>query len=230
MSDAVVVTIDGPTGSGKGTLSQRLASALGFHLLDSGALYRLCALAARRRGVDLDDEVKVAEIARGMDVAFELSDGDPPVSARLDGEIVDTALRSEAAGADASKVAAMAAVRGALLDRQRAFRCEPGLVADGRDMGTTVFPDAVVKFYLQASPQARARRRYNQLIAKGIGVSLEALQEDIAARDRRDSARSASPLKPAPDAVVVDTTDMNADVVFEHVLAVVTSRGVRGQR
>jgi cytidylate kinase len=218
--------VDGPTGSGKGTLCHRLSEALGFHILDSGALYRLTALAARRAGVALDDAPALADIARNLDFSFRVGSGDPPVLAFLDGCNVDRSLRSESAGEDASRVAAIPAVREALLERQRAFRAVPGLVADGRDMGTTVFPDAVVKIFITASPEARARRRYNQLKAKGIDVSLPALLEDIAIRDRRDGERSASPVRAAEDAVVIDTTDLAQDDVFERVMAIVASRGL----
>jgi cytidylate kinase len=221
-----VVAVDGPTGSGKGALCHRLSTVLGFHLLDSGALYRLTGLAARRAGIGLHDVASVAKVARNLDARFVVGSGDPPVQAWLGDDYVDLAIRSESAGADASEVAAIPAVREALLALQHDFRRPPGLVADGRDMGTTVFPDAAVKIYLTASAEARARRRHNQLIAKGIGVSLSDLLADIEVRDRRDRGRSASPLKPADDAVVIDTTDVTLDDVFEEVMGIIVARGV----
>lgn len=221
-----VIAVDGPTGSGKGTLAYRVSEALGFHLLDSGALYRLTALAARRKGVALDDPAGLARVASELDVSFRAGVGDPPVVAYLEDENVDHVLRSEGAGEDASRVAAVPAVREALLDRQREFRRAPGLVADGRDMGTAVFVDAVLKIFVTASPKARARRRYKQLIGKGIDVSLQHLLEDIEVRDRRDSGRSASPLKPADDAVVIDSTELTLDAVFEHVMTIAAERGL----
>ena len=212
-----VVTIDGPSGTGKGTISRMLADRLGWHMLDSGALYRLVALGALRHGYALDDEVTLAGYARNLDVQF-LTDsvrGEPIV--RLECTDVTDDIRTEVAGNNASKVAALPAVREALLERQRAFCEAPGLVADGRDMGTTIFPNAPLKIYLTASAEIRAERRHKQLKEKGISVSLPALVKEIAERDARDSQRSVSPLKPAQDAVVIDTSDMGIEAVFNRV-------------
>lgn len=207
-----VITVDGPSGSGKGTVSQRLAAALGFHFLDSGALYRLLALAALRRGLDLQDQSALADLARGLDVAFPTGD-----DILLDGESVGEALRTEECGNAASQVAALPAVRAALLDRQRAFRRAPGLVADGRDMGTVVFPDALAKIFLTASAQERARRRYNQLKEKGLDPNMEALVATIRERDQRDRNRPVAPLRPAPDALVLDSTDLDIEAAVSRV-------------
>ncbi len=214
---APVITIDGPSGVGKGTIARLLAARLGWHLLDSGALYRLVALGARRRGLSLDDAAAVAAYARGLPAAFREAAGGGEVRVLLEGEDVTDAIRTEAVGSDASRVAAMAAVREALLDRQRAFRRPPGLVADGRDMGTTVFPDAPLKLFLTASADERARRRHKQLKEKGIDVRLADLLSEIAERDRRDRQRAASPLVPAPDAVVIDTTALDIPGVMAEV-------------
>ena len=221
-----VITVDGPGGSGKGTLCCRLSRELGFHLLDSGALYRVTALSALRRGVCLDDAEAVARVAADLAVDFRPGGGDPPLSVLLDGEVVDRELRSEACGAAASRVAALAPVRRALLARQRALCRPPGLVADGRDMGTVVFPQAPLKLFLTASPEERAGRRHKQLIAKGISASLADLLGDIQERDRRDSERAVAPLKPAEDAVRIDTTGVSMDSVFDQVMALVIARGL----
>ena len=220
-----VVTIDGPSGSGKGTVSQLLARHLGFHYLDSGALYRLVGLAARRHGVGLDDVESLAVLAAHLDIAFAPGAGLEPV-VTLEGEPVTDEIRSESAGTDASVVAALAAVREALLQRQRAFARPPGLVADGRDMGTVVFPCAEVKIYLDASPQERAQRRYKQLIAKGESVNLAALIKQVQARDERDRKRAVSPLVPADDAVVVDSSAMTIEQVLDSVIAAAAQKGV----
>jgi cytidylate kinase len=217
-----VVAIDGPSGSGKGTISQLLAARLGWHYLDSGALYRLTALAAARHGVALDDPAGLARLASALDVRFEVdADGERIL---LDGAPVGNPLRSEATGAGASRVAALPEVRAALLERQRAFRAAPGLVADGRDMGTVVFPDAEVKIFLTASAEARAERRYKQLKEKGIGANLPDLSADLAERDRRDSERATAPLKPATDAVVVDSTGLDIPACLERCLVIVRQR------
>ncbi len=213
MSDSPVITIDGPSASGKGTVAARVARALGFHFLDSGALYRLTALAALKAGVALDDEAGVAKLAAALPARF---DGG---AVWLGDENVTDAIRAEAVGEGASKVAALPAVRAALLERQRAYRQAPGLVADGRDMGTVIFPDAVAKVYLTASAEARAERRYKQLIEKGNSASLPALVADMQARDARDATRAVAPLKPAPDALLLDTTHMDIESAVQAVLA-----------
>lgn len=208
-----VLTIDGPSASGKGTVAERVARALGFHFLDSGALYRLTALSAMQAGVALDDEADVARLAAALPARF----GDGRVW--LGGDDVTDAIRAEAVGEGASKVAALPAVRAALLERQRAYRQSPGLVADGRDMGTVIFPDAGTKVFLTASAEARAERRYKQLIEKGNSASLSALVADMQARDARDTARAVAPLKPAPDALLLDTTHMGIEAAVQAVLA-----------
>jgi cytidylate kinase len=218
-----VLALDGPSGSGKGTIARRVAARLGWHLLDSGALYRLTGLAAERAGLDMDDEPAVAELARTLEVRFA-SDADGNEQIWLDGEDVTARLRTEETGRLASKVAAIPAVREALLDLQRGFRRSPGLVADGRDMGTHVFPDAQAKVFLTATPEERARRRYKQLKDKGIGVNLAALSQDIAERDRRDSERTIAPLRPADDAHVLDSSDLSIDEVTQAVLEWVAER------
>ena len=220
--NAPVITVDGPSGSGKGTVCQKLADTLGFHLLDSGAIYRLTAVAALEATVDLDDEGAVADIAKSLDISFKTSDGG--VLAFLQGRNVSRDIRMETASMGASKVAAHPSVRAILLDRQRAFQQPPGLVADGRDMGTTVFPDAPVKIYLTASAEERAKRRYQQLIDRGESANLRALLEDIEARDTRDMQRSVSPLRPAVDAVELDSTSMSIQEVLDAVLNVVCQR------
>jgi cytidylate kinase len=223
MTSPCVITIDGPSGAGKGTLSFLVARQLGYHLLDSGALYRLVALAAMNQGVALDDEAALAECARQLDVRFDT--GSQSVEIWLSGREVTQAIRAEAVSMGASQVAALPRVREALLDRQRAFNMEPGLVADGRDMGTVVFPDAQIKIFLTASPEARAKRRYLQLTAKGETVDMAALIRDIEARDARDSQRAVAPLKPAADALLIDSTDMTIEQVLDRILAEVKNRG-----
>jgi cytidylate kinase len=221
VSAPIVITIDGPSGSGKGTLSQMLARHLRYHLLDSGALYRLVALAAMKKGVDLDSEQSVSQVAIGLDVIFSL-ENDESAQILLEGVRVTDVIRQEAVSMAASKVAAYPGVRAALLERQRAFAVAPGLIADGRDMGTTVFPHAQTKLFLTASAEARAERRYKQLCAKGVSVDMAELVRDIRERDERDSNRAISPLKPAEDAVIIDSTAMTINEVFTKILAAIT--------
>jgi cytidylate kinase len=215
----VIITIDGPSGSGKGTLSQKLAQHLGYHLLDSGALYRLVALAAMKQQVDLQDQSALEQVAANLDVRF-LVDGDR-TRILLAAEDVTDLIRTEAVGMNASQVAAYIGVRAALLERQRAFAQLPGLIADGRDMGTTVFPSASKKIFLTASAEARADRRCKQLLAKGVDANWDEIVRDIRERDDRDTNRSISPLRPATDAVLIDSTQMNIEQVFAAMLATV---------
>lgn len=222
-TDIPIITIDGPSGSGKGTIARRVADRLGWHLLDSGALYRLVALAGLRQGLDRSDQAGFERVAQQLDVRFGLApDGGEQVW--LEGEEVSQAIRTEQAGEGASQVAVMSGVRAALMDRQRAFAMAPGLVADGRDMGTVVFPSATLKIYLTASAEERARRRYNQLKDKGLDANLAALSLDIAERDRRDASRPIAPLKPADDAQIVDSTSMTIDAVLARVLELAAAR------
>ena len=200
-----VITIDGPTASGKGTVASRVADALGFAFLDSGALYRLTALSALEAGIALDDEPSIANVAKGLDVRF---DGERIV---LAGREVQDAIRQEAVGNAASKIAALPAVRAALVELQQGFRRAPGLVADGRDMGTVIFPDAPLKVFLTASVEARADRRYKQLIGKGFPANMSDLLQDLKERDARDTQRAVAPLKPAEGAHLLDTSDMTIE-------------------
>ncbi len=211
-----VIAIDGPGGAGKGTICRCVAASLGWTLLDSGALYRLVGLDAVRKGVDLDDDLALAAIARDLDVEFLPGNNDLQIL--LGGHDVTLNIRTESAGLAASQVAAKPAVRVALIDRQRAFRHLPGLVADGRDMGSVVFPSAALKIFLTASVEERARRRYKQLKDKGIDVSLSALSKDMADRDRQDTERSVAPLKACDDARILDTTAMSIEEVVFKVL------------
>lgn len=218
-----VLTIDGPSGSGKGTVSRAVARALGWGLLDSGALYRLLALAGRRAGLDLADERALADLAARLDLRFGANAaGEEAVW--LDGHEVTEAIRTEQAGNDASKVAALPLVRKALLERQRGFAVPPGLVADGRDMGTVVFPQAEVKIFLTASAAERALRRHKQLKEKGVAATLAALSLEIAERDRRDMSRAISPLAPSADAFLLDSTGMSVEAVVERVLGIAGAR------
>jgi cytidylate kinase len=214
---ATVIAIDGPSGSGKGTIARRVADALGYHLLDSGALYRLTAIAAKRAGVPLDDAETLSRIAADLDIVFD-SNEDGSERIMLSGEDVTLEVRKESTGAGASAVAAIPEVRDALLQRQRAFQKAPGLVADGRDMGTQVFPCAALKIFLTASAEERARRRHKQLKDKGMDVSLAALSRDIEDRDRRDSERSVAPLRPAEDARILDSSGLSIEAVTNTVL------------
>ena len=206
-------TIDGPTASGKGTIAARVAASLGFHLLDSGALYRLTALAAMQQGVSFDDESALARVARALEVQFT---DEPRISLR--GVDVTDALRAEAVGNAASRIAVLHDVRAALVQRQRDFWQLPGLVADGRDMGTVIFPEAQLKVYLTASVEARAQRRYKQLIEKGFSATMESLSADLRDRDARDMNRLEAPLRPAQDSYQLDSSDLSIDEVVTQVL------------
>lgn len=226
---APVIAIDGPSGSGKGTVCSRLARQLGWHLLDSGALYRLLALAAGRHGIGLGNETALETLAANLDVQFVAAqEGLHGQRILLEGEEVGDELRTEQAGAGASQVAALPGVRSALLQRQRDFRVSPGLVADGRDMGTVVFADAPLKIFLTASAEERARRRYLQLKDKVAGVNLSSLLEEIRARDERDTQRTVAPLKPASDAILLDSTELSIEQVLERILAEVAARDLAG--
>ena len=219
-----IICVDGPSGSGKGTLAQRLASHLGFHLLDSGALYRIVGFAALDQGIAWDDEPSVTQIVRDLDVSFVTTE--LGVRVIYCGRDVTDPVRSVRGGEGASAVAALPSVREALLARQRELAVAPGLIADGRDMGTVVFPDASVKVFLDASAMARAQRRQSQLQLQGEDVSLPRLLKAIGARDTKDRTRSVSPLVPAKDAVIVDSTDLTADAVFERVMSHVVAKGI----
>ena len=224
MKTVPIITIDGPSGSGKGTLCKLLADRLNYHLLDSGALYRLVGLAAEHHGVSTENELAVADIAACLDVQFK-AQGDG-VQVVLEGEDVSQAIRTEVCGMNASKVASLTLVRKALKGRQRAFAELPGLVADGRDMGTVIFPEAQVKVFLTASAQERADRRYKQLKSKGLSASLSGILTDIQKRDERDENRSVAPLKPSDDALVIDCTHMSILDVEQKILTYIHSKGV----
>jgi cytidylate kinase len=211
-SPPVVIAIDGPAASGKGTIAAAVANELGFRYLDSGSLYRLVGLKALRNGIALDDEARLADAAAKIEVEFHHG------GVTLDGSDATDDIRSEPVSAAASQVAVYPAVRRALLSRQQAFRQSPGLVAEGRDMGTVVFPDAPVKVFVTATVEERAKRRHKQLIAKGISVTMEGLLRDIRERDARDASRAAAPLRPADDAVILDTTDLTIDAAIGAVL------------
>ena len=228
MVSAPVITIDGPSGSGKGTVAGILAKRLGWNLLDSGALYRLLAFAAGNHGVALDNEALLEKMAAHLDVQFIGATDGKPARIILEGDDVTHAIRSETVAAGASKVAALPAVRDALLQRQRAFLEFPGLVADGRDMGTVVFPDAPLKVFLTASAEERARRRYLQLKAKGDDVSLSGLLDEIRARDERDTQRAIAPLKPAADAIQLDSTELSIEQVLERIMSEIALRDIAG--
>jgi len=212
-SNIPVITIDGPTASGKGTVAHKVADRLGFHLLDSGALYRLTALSALRRGIDLDNEHALAKVAEHLTIRFNGG------HIYLGTEEVSHAIRAEEVGNTASRIAALPAVRQALFALQLGFRETPGLVADGRDMGTVIFPGARLKVFLTASVEARAQRRYKQLIDKGFSANIDDLLEDLQSRDARDTQRAVAPLMPAEDAHLLDTSQMTADEAVEQVLA-----------
>lgn len=223
-----VITIDGPSGSGKGTVAALLAGKLGWNFLDSGALYRLLAFAARNHGVDLTNEEALKVLAAHLDVQFDAAHDGHGMIIILEGEDVTDAIRNEQVGAGASQVAALPAVRDSLLQRQKAFREPPGLVADGRDMGTVVFPDAPLKIFLTASAEERARRRFLQLKARGDDVNLASLLDEIRARDERDTQRAVAPLKPAADAILLDSTTRSIEQVLEQILGEVAKRGFAG--
>lgn len=220
-----IITIDGPSGSGKGTVSRMIADTLSFNYLDSGALYRLLTIAASRRKVDTNDVTALSMLAEHMDIRF-ITSADGHFKALLEEEDVTAEMRTEDTGVRASKIAAYNEVRGALLKRQRSFACGEGLVADGRDMGTVVFPEADLKIYLTASIDERANRRYKELIEKGEDVSLRALVEQVRARDERDINREVSPLVAAEDAIELDSSLMNAKEVLETVLHIIDFKGL----
>ncbi|WP_426248073.1 (d)CMP kinase [Pseudomonas sp. TWR3-1-1] len=228
MNQAPVITIDGPSGSGKGTVAARLAKELGWNLLDSGALYRLLALAARNHGVKVgvENEALLSQLARHLDVQFVGATEGTPAKIVLEGADVTQDIRNEDVAAGASEVAALPAVRAALLERQRAFQEFPGLVADGRDMGTVVFAEAPLKIFLTASAEERARRRYLQLKAKGDDVSLPRLLDEICARDKRDTQRAIAPLKPAADAIQLDSTELSVEQVLERIRSEIAQRDI----
>lgn len=222
-----VITVDGPSGSGKGTICKLLAAKLGWNLLDSGALYRLTALAAKHHGVAVDDEDALQVLAAHLDVQFVVQGGEGEIQVILEGESVTKELRLEETGSVASIIAAIPGVRRALLDRQKEFAQAPGLIADGRDMGTVVFPEAQLKVYLDASVEERASRRYKQLINKGLDASLEVILADLKQRDERDMQRAVAPLRPAEQALVLDSTSLSIDQVLEIVLEEARHKGLR---
>ena len=224
-----VITIDGPSGSGKGTVCRLLAQKLGWDVLDSGAIYRVLALAALHHQIETSDEDALMPLAANLDVQFVFDEQSHSSKIILEGEEVTHSIRNEEVGAAASKVAALPRVREALLRRQRAFKTENGLIADGRDMGTIVFPDAPVKIYLTASADERAQRRYNELMERGLDVTLSGLLEDIKKRDERDMNRAVAPLVAAEDAVSIDTTELNAEQVFTQVMQVIENAVIEGK-
>ena len=221
MHNIPIITVDGPSGTGKGTICSYLADWLQWHFLDSGALYRVLALAAEKRQIKSDDEVNLEKLAENLNVEFKVGKAGALVDVLLDGEMVTDDIRTETCGNAASVIAPIMNVRQALLSRQRAFHKAPGLIADGRDMGTVVFPEATLKIYLTASAEERAKRRHKQLKEKGISANLRDLSAAIAERDERDSTRAASPLKPAEDAIVIDTSTLDVDAVVRKISGLV---------
>ncbi len=217
MSDIPVIAVDGPSGTGKGTICSHLATWLGWHLLDSGALYSILAIAAEKYQLEFDNESAIADIAESLDVVFQQPQPGKDITVIFEGDDISQKIRTEECGNLASQIAVLPQVRSALLDRQRQFQQTPGLVADGRDMGTVVFSDAPLKIYLIASAEERAKRRYKQLKQKGFNVNLPRLAAEIAERDTRDSQRTISPLKPADDAIVVDTTTLDISGVIKKI-------------
>lgn len=217
-SKVPVITIDGPSASGKGTISQKVAKRLGYHMLDSGALYRVLALAAERHGIGFDNIEALEILAANLEVDFQSSQQGQERAILLEGEVVTETIRTEKVGESASQVAAVPGVRKALFDRQRAFQKHPGLVADGRDMGTIVFPEADLKVFLTASPEERAKRRYKQLKDSGVDVMLATLVKEVAERDARDANRAVAPLKPAEGAIIIDTSHLSVDQVVDRVM------------
>ncbi len=220
-----VITVDGPSGAGKGTLTQMLADSLDWHILDSGALYRILGVACQQAGIDLiqdtldsQTEVEITQIAKDMQIDFKVNEQSKQVEAYLDGHNLGNSIRTDEAGQAASKVAAISSVREVLLDKQKSFAQAPGLVADGRDMGTVVFPEAPAKIFLTASAECRAERRYQQLIKQGVGANMRALLKSIQTRDERDRTRPVAPLVPAADAFVVDSSNLSIDDVFQQAI------------
>lgn len=221
-----LITIDGPSGSGKGTIATLLAKKLGYHLLDSGAIYRVLAVAAVKHQIALDNETVLAELALSLAVNFVVDDNNNKQHIMLEGDDVTAKIRTEIVGANASQVAALPKVRAALLAKQRSFLMIPGLIADGRDMGTVVFPNAPVKFFLTASAEERAKRRYLQLKDSVENVTLSSLIDEIKARDERDTNRAVAPLKPATDALVIDSTSLTIEQVLDKMITVVANHSV----
>ncbi|MEH6444598.1 MAG: (d)CMP kinase [Oceanospirillaceae bacterium] len=226
-STSPVITVDGPSGSGKGTICKLLAARFNWNLLDSGALYRLTALAAKHHGVSIEDEDALQVLAAHLDVQFVVQEGEDELQVVLEGESVTQELRLEETGNMASIIAAIPGVRSALLARQREFSDMPGLIADGRDMGTVVFPQAHLKVYLDASVEERANRRYKQLINKGLDASLEEILAELKKRDERDTKRAIAPLKPAEDALILDSTQLTIEQVLEAVMEEARHKGLR---
>lgn len=224
--NSIVITVDGPSGCGKGTISQMLAKHLGYHLLDSGALYRLVAYRVLDAGVDPSNEAEVVSLTHDVSIDFKPGPSGEPVSVWIDGEDYTLKIRDDASAQMASEISKIQGVRSNLLDLQREFACAPGLVADGRDMGTVVFPNAAFKLYLDASARVRAQRRYKQLSDKGFCVNLREIESQLVSRDRSDQMREYSPLLPAPDAMILDTSDSSIDAVFADVLFWLKQRGL----